>query len=113
MQDAPLVGFHTSFDIGFLRAALAAHGNARQAQQFGQHQLDLALIAPMIFPKLAAKNLAEWSSSLNLPIRKQHRAMADALTTAHLLQRILSSAPPSAKSFAALAAMQSGRRWLA
>ncbi|TAG02048.1 MAG: 3'-5' exonuclease [Betaproteobacteria bacterium] len=113
MQDSPLVGFHTGFDIGFLQAALAAHGNTRFAKAFGQHHLDLALIAPMIFPELPAKNLAEWSGALNLPIRKQHRAMADALTTAHLLQRILSRAPSNTKSFASLAALQLGRRWLA
>lgn len=110
MQDAPLVGFHTTFDIGFLQNALRASGNSVESKSFGQRYLDLAVIAPLVFPKLPAKNLAEWSAALQLPIRKQHRAVADALTTAHLLQRILCAAPTS--TFAALATMQSGRRWL-
>jgi DNA polymerase III subunit epsilon len=110
MQDAPLVGFHTTFDISFLQSALHASGNAQQSKAFGKRHLDLAVIAPLVFPKLPAKNLAEWSATLQLPIRKQHRAVADALTTAHLLQRILCALPTP--TFASLATMQSGRRWL-
>ncbi len=110
MQNAPLVGFYTPFDIAFLQRAFRANDDPQQSKSFGKRYLDLAVIAPLVFPKLPAKNLAEWSAALELPIRKQHRAVADALTTAHLLQRILCVAPTP--TFDGLQAMQTGRRWL-
>jgi DNA polymerase III subunit epsilon len=112
MRDAPLVGFHTTFDIGFLRAALMPHLGSKAAAQFGVNYLDLAVIAPIVFPQLKARGLGEWTAALHLPIRKQHRAMADALATAHLLQRIIAARPAAERNFDALKLIESGRRWL-
>lgn len=112
MRAAPLVGFHTTFDIGFLRAALMPHLGSKAAMRFGANYLDLAVIAPVVFPKVKARGLGEWTAALHLPIRKQHRAMADALATAHLLQRIFAAQPASERSFEALKSLESGRRWL-
>ena len=112
MRDAPLVGFHTTFDIGFLRAALMPHLGSKAAAQFGANHLDLAVIAPIVFPQLKARGLGEWTAALHLPIRKQHRAMADALATAHLLQRITAARPAAERSFEALKSIETGRRWL-
>lgn len=112
MRDAPLVGFHATFDIAFLRAALAAHLGSKAAAQFAVNYLDLAVIAPVVFPKTKARGLGEWTAALHLPIRKQHRAMADALATAHLLQRIVAALPVAERSFEALKSLESGRRWL-
>lgn len=112
IRDAPLIGFHTTFDVGFLRTALASQVGARAAQRFGLHYLDLAVIAPVVFPQIKARGLSEWTAALHLPVRKQHRAMADALATAHLLQRIFAATPPAERSFEALKARESGRRWL-
>ena len=112
MRDAPLVGFHTTFDIGFLCAALVSHLGGKAATRFGANYLDLAVIAPVVFPKVKARGLGEWTAALRLPIRKQHRAMADALATAHLLQRIIAAQPASERSFEALKSLESGRRWL-
>jgi DNA polymerase-3 subunit epsilon len=112
MRDAPLIGFHTTFDIGFLRAALASHIGHKAAQRFGAHYLDLAVIAPVVFPRVKARGLGEWTAALRLPVRRQHRAMADALATAHLLQKIFAALPPAERSFDALKARESDRRWL-
>jgi DNA polymerase III subunit epsilon len=110
--DAPLVGFFTEFDVKFLRAALATHVNTNIAKKFAARSLDVALIAPSVFSKHSAKNLAEWSAALGLPIRKQHRALSDALATAHLLQRVLAKLPAEKRTFAELKAIESSRRWL-
>jgi DNA polymerase-3 subunit epsilon len=112
MRDAPLVGFHTTFDLAFLRAALAAHFGDGVAGKFGAHYLDLAVIAPMVFPKISARGLGEWTLALKLPIRTRHRALADALATAHLLQVVLAALPESDRTFEALKSRETGRRWL-
>lgn len=112
MRDAPLIGFHTTFDIGFLRAALSSHVGSKAAQLFGAHYLDLAIIAPLVFPNVKARGLGEWTAALRLPVRKQHRALADALATAHLLQKVFAALPPTERSFEVLKAMESDRRWL-
>lgn len=112
MRDAPLVGFHTRFDIGFLRPALAANIDARTAQAFATHFLDLAVIAPGVFPQIKARGLGEWTAALKLPVRRQHRALADALATAHLLQRIMAALPAAERGFDALKAREADRRWL-
>lgn len=112
MRDAPMVGFHTRFDIGFLRPALASHFDGRTAQRFGARHLDLAVIAPGVFPHIKARGLGEWTAALKLPVRRQHRALADALATAHLLQRIVAALPAGERHFGALKARESNRRWL-
>jgi DNA polymerase III subunit epsilon len=112
MQDAPLIGFHTTFDIGFLRAAIGQHIAPAQAKRFAQNYLDLAVIAPLVFPAQKARSLGEWSVALKLPIRKQHRALADALATAHLLQKTRAALPPTKRTLAELKTLESGRRWL-
>lgn len=112
MRGAPLVGFHTRFDIGFLRPALASHFDVRTAQQFGARHLDLAVIAPSVFPHIKVRGLGEWTMALRLPVRRQHRALADALATAHLLQRVVAALPAGERHFDALKARESDRRWL-
>lgn len=112
MGNAPLVGFFTEFDVKFLRVAFAAHSDAKTAKKFAAQHIDVARIAPCVFPEVSAKNLGEWSAALGLPIRKQHRALADALATAHLLQRVLAKLPERQRTFSALQSMESARRWL-
>ncbi|MFN3629103.1 MAG: PolC-type DNA polymerase III [Casimicrobiaceae bacterium] len=111
-QSAPLVGFHTRFDVAFIGAALRRQGNMDAAQTFESDFIDLAVIAPAVFPDLPARGLRDWSRALGLPVRKQHRATADALATAHLLQRILARLPADERSFPALRALERSRRWL-
>jgi DNA polymerase III subunit epsilon len=112
MGEAPLVGFFTEFDVKFLRTALASHANKQIAKKFAEQYIDLARIAPAVFPDAKAKSLGEWSATLGLPIRKQHRALADALATAHLLQRVLAKLQNEKKTWAELKSIESARRWL-
>jgi DNA polymerase III subunit epsilon len=112
MNDAPLVGFFTEFDVKFLRAAIASHTNKTTAKNFAAQRIDVARIAPTVFPDSKAKSLSEWSAALGSPIKKQHRALADALATAHLLQRILSKLPAEKRSFGELQRLESAQRWL-
>ncbi len=112
MRDSRLIGFHTTFDIGFIRVALAQHTGRFDAKKFGAEFLDLAVVAPIVFPEQKARSLGEWSAALKLPIRKQHRALADALATAHLLQKIRANLPIEQASFDALKVIEAGRRWL-
>ncbi len=111
-QGSPLVGFHTRFDVGFIGSALKRLGQREAARDFARHFIDLAVIAPVVFKDVPARGLKDWSRALKLPIRKQHRATADALATAHLLQKVLAALPPEQRSFEALEAMAAARRWL-
>lgn len=110
--EAPLVGFHTRFDVTFIATALRRLGNRDAAERFERRFVDLAVIAPVVIGETRARGLREWSQALNLPIRKQHRATADALATAHLLQRVLARLPPTARTFAALVELERSRRWV-
>jgi DNA polymerase III epsilon subunit-like protein len=112
VDDAPFVGFFTEFDLKFLRRAIASHANTTAAKNFASHHIDLARIAPAVFPEVAAKRLSEWSAALHLPIKKQHRALADALATAHLTQRVLAKLPADKRTFQDLQRVESAQRWL-
>ncbi len=113
MGDAPFVGFFTDFDVKFLRTALAGHTNPSTAKAFAAHNIDMQRIAPAAFPNVSAKSLGEWSAALKLPIKKQHRALADALATAHLLQRVLATLPEEKQTFSELQALQRVAKWAA
>ncbi|MCS6996072.1 MAG: 3'-5' exonuclease [Casimicrobiaceae bacterium] len=109
---APLVGFYTSFDTAFIAAALRRLGRASAARAFAEETIDLALIAPTLFPGVRARGLSQWRRILALPVRRAHRALVDALCTAHLLQRCLAQLPPEKRTFAELKAIERARRWL-
>jgi DNA polymerase III alpha subunit (gram-positive type) len=110
--DAPFVGFFTEFDVKFLRTAIASHANKAVAKNFAAQHIDIARIAPAVFPDVKAKSLGEWSAALHLPIKKQHRALADALATAHLTQRVLAKLPAEKRTFQELQRVESAQRWL-
>ncbi|MGL4232969.1 MAG: exonuclease domain-containing protein, partial [Casimicrobium sp.] len=101
------------FDVKFLRTALAGHANKAIAKSFAANNIDMQRIAPAAFPNVKAKSLGEWSSTLKLPIKKQHRALADALATAHLLQRVLATLPKEKRTFAELQRLESAAKWTA
>lgn len=102
VDDAPFVGFFTEFDVKFLRTAIASHSHKGAAKSFAANHIDVQRIAPVLFPEVKAKSLGEWSKAMKTPIKKQHRALADALATAHLLQRILAKLPADRRTFAEL-----------
>jgi DNA polymerase-3 subunit epsilon len=109
--DAPFVGFFTEFDVKFLRTAITSHTHKAAAKSFAANHIDVQRIAPALFPDVKAKSLGEWTKAMKSPIRKQHRALADALATAHLLQRILAKLPPDRRTFSELQALEKVSRW--
>ena len=81
-DDIP-VGFHTPFDEEVLRR----HGfKARQPW------VDLAALAPVLFPGRKAKALDEWLAQFGIPAHQRHDALGDAFSTAQLLLVALAEA---------------------
>ena len=81
--DAIPVGFHASFD----EAVLRRHGfKARQ------RWVDLATLAPALFPGRKAKVLDEWLAEFGIPAHQRHDALGDAFATAQLLLVTLAEA---------------------
>ena len=87
---APLVGFHAGFDKVMIdRAAKSAVGTA----PFNDW-LDLARLAPALFPEQGLKDhaLDLWLEKFGITNYARHNALADALSTAQLLQVVLAKA---------------------
>jgi len=77
------VGFHAPFDEQVLRR----HGfKARQPW------VDLATLAPVLFPGRKAKLLDEWLAQFGIPAHERHDALGDAFSTAQLLLVTLAEA---------------------
>ena len=106
---APLIGFHVAFDRRLIeRAARAAFGRS-----VAHVWLDLAELAPVLQPTMAARSLDEWLQALGIDCLHRHRAAADALSTAELLLRLWPAArAEGAEDFRGLARLAARRRWL-
>jgi DNA polymerase-3 subunit epsilon len=108
---APLVAFNADFDRVLIeRAARAALGVAPDAPW-----LDLAALAPALFPDLArsARSLDDWLRVFAIENFDRHNALADAVATAQLLLPVLAAArAQGAASCARLIGLQKGYRWL-
>ena len=107
---APLVAFHAAFDQALLRRAMAAGG-----QHWKPRWLDLAQLAPALFPRRAAscRSLDEWLASFDIGHPARHDAMADAYASAQLLLVLLAEAERQGLAAAGeLFAIERGRRWL-
>jgi DNA polymerase-3 subunit epsilon len=100
------VGFHARFDEVLLRR----HGFAAQ-----ERWLDLALVAPLLFPKLKAgrSSLDEWLGAFGIPVHARHDALGDAFLTAQLLLVVLAEAQRQGiKTTQALQRLPRHARWL-
>ena len=102
--DAIPVGFHAPFDEQLLRR----HGfRARQGW------LDLAALAPVLFPGRKAKALDEWLAEFGIPAHQRHDALGDAFATAQLLLVALAEAKRQrTDTVEALRAAGRAARWL-
>lgn len=78
----PLIAFHAAFDAGMIRKATLQHLGFRLRHRW----LDLAMLAPALFPALGEqqRSLDQWSSHFAIPNYARHDAMADSLATAQL-----------------------------
>lgn len=109
---APLVAFHADFDHALIeRATMAALGIKPD-----NRWLDLALLAPALFPDQpdGERTLDHWLRRFGIENYERHNALADALATAQLLLVALAEAGRQGlTTWAQLARLQEGQRWLA
>jgi len=107
---APLVAFHAAFDQALLGRAMAAG-----ARQWKPRWLDLAQLAPALYPQRARSctSLDDWLAAFAIGHPARHDAMADAYATAQLLLILLAQAERQRLSSAGeLFAVARERRWL-
>jgi DNA polymerase III subunit epsilon len=107
----PLVAFHAPFDSTMLRRAVDRHLGV----SFRRPWLDLADIAPLVWPKYASRlsGLDDWLETFSIPVAHRHRAIADCLATAQLLLMVLPSSPGIGASTAgSLVSLSGADRWL-
>jgi len=107
----PLVAFHAPFDATMLRRAIERHLGVA----FKRPWLDLADIAPLVWPKYASRlsGLDDWLHAFSIPTAFRHRAIADCLVTAQLLVMVLPHAAAiGATSAGSLLGMSGADRWL-
>jgi DNA polymerase-3 subunit epsilon len=108
----PLIAFHADFDrILIERATRSALGMKPE-----NAWLDLALLAPALFPDqaAAARVLDDWLRVFGIENYARHDALADALATAQLLLAVLAAAKVHGlATWANLARLQKDQRWLA
>ena len=78
----PLVAYHAAFDEGMIRKATQEYLGFK----FQHRWLDLAFIAPGLYPELATRfrALDDWTGYFDIPNYARHNAMADSLATAQL-----------------------------
>jgi DNA polymerase-3 subunit epsilon len=108
----PLVAFHAPFDSTMLRRAIDLHLGIA----FRRPWLDLADIAPLVWPKYASRpsGLDDWLETFRIPVAFRHRAIADCLATAQLLLMALPAARAvGAPTAGELVSLSESSRWLA
>jgi DNA polymerase-3 subunit epsilon len=87
--DAVIVGHNVRYDLGFLNAALVAHGQT----PFTNRSVDTyALAKRLVRDEVPNCKLGTLSRAFRLPHRPTHRALDDALATGHLLHVLLERA---------------------
>ncbi len=83
-EGAVFVAHNVRFDYGFLREEFARLGYA-----FTRKQLCTVRLSRQVFPGLPSYSLGNLIRHFNIPVDARHRAMADALATADLFERVL------------------------
>ncbi len=87
--DAVIVGHNVRYDLGFLNAALQAHGH----EPFANRSVDTyALAKRLVRDEVPNCRLGTLARVFRLPHRPTHRALDDALATGHLLHALLERA---------------------
>ncbi len=110
VSTAPILAFHAPFDRGFLARATKFYVN----QPFDNPWLDLAQLAPALFPKLPLKSLDDWLQQFGIAVSARHTAAADAFATALLAARLLPEARrQGASSYGKMLKLARNARWVA
>jgi DNA polymerase-3 subunit epsilon len=108
----PLVAFHAAFDETAIRLALKKYLGA----EFKQPWLDLAFLAPSLYPKLTQqhRSLDDWMDHFGIGNFARHSALADAYSTAQLMLVLMNSSRQIANTgnFADLLSLDKAQRTL-
>jgi DNA polymerase-3 subunit epsilon len=109
VSTAPILAFHAPFDRGFLARVIKFYVN----QPFDNPWLDVAELAPALYPSLNLRSLDEWLLRFGIPVAARHSAAADAFATALLAARLLPEARrQGAPSFGKMMRLARNARWL-
>lgn len=107
----PYVAFHAGFD----RTALQIAMQKELGWSFPGRWLDAAVIAPLLFPRLASvcRSLDDWLEALSIQNYARHSAVADAAATAQLWLILLDAATrQNLTTLKSLEALAHARKWL-
>lgn len=103
------VAFHAPFDQEILRRAFERE-KVRTAKA---RWLDLATLAPALFPGRKAKTLEDWLAAFGIECPGRHDALADAYASAELLLVLLAEARrQGVQTVEALGALAASEKWL-
>lgn len=106
--DSLLVAFHAAFDRAFLeRTSKACTGRG-----LPNPWLDLAELAPAVYPDVKAKSLDEWLIHFGLTVDERHNACNDALATAQLLLKLMRRVPQADRTVRGIQRLAGHARWL-
>lgn len=108
---SPLIAFHVTFDETMIKRALKEFLGV----EFKHPWVDLAYIAPALHPDLARRYRAldDWMGYFRINNYARHSALADALSTAQLLQVLAGKAmKKGARHLADLQHMEKAQRWV-
>ncbi|MCL4746940.1 MAG: 3'-5' exonuclease [Burkholderiaceae bacterium] len=107
--NAPLVAFHASFDRGFLARAMSVYLNLPLTNAW----LDLAQLAPSIYPDVKARALDDWLDHFGIVVEQRHNASSDAFATAMLFLRLRDALAQGKRDIRRLQRRAAQARWLA
>jgi DNA polymerase-3 subunit epsilon len=109
MNGAIPVAFHAPFDRAVLAKAFTQAGVPARSKRW----LDLAVLAPLLFPDRKAKDLDSWLAAFAIECAARHEALGDAYATAQLLLVMLGKARSEGVATAeALIRLASSAAWL-
>ncbi len=108
LGDSPLLAWHAPFDRGFLTRALKQWGAPMPSGAW----IDVAELAPVLFPKERCRALDDWLERFAIPIGQRHNSCTDAFATAMLFIRLLAAVPGDQRNPAGLRRLASQARWL-
>lgn len=107
----PLVAFHVTFDETMTRRAL----KKTLGLNFRHTWLDLAYVAPALYPELARKYRAldDWVEYFHIQNFARHNALADSLATAQLFLVTMETARKnSIEDLKGLIELEKAQRWV-
>jgi DNA polymerase-3 subunit epsilon len=94
LGDSIFVAHQASFDLGFLRQEFLrlAEAEPGPSRSFAPDALCTVKLSRRLYPGLPSHSLEALIQALDLPIRRRHRALPDALAAADLLIRLVQRA---------------------